>query len=206
MSSQLRLGDWGPELRPGLSQYPTPRILARRVVDWAGVRPGDSVLEPSAGGGNLVRELMRVGARVTAVEVDPEWAHVLVQEAGVKVVCADFIQWEPAIEGMFDLAVMNPPLNGGVGGDHVAHALRFAPRVVSVLRLADLAGRGRFNSLWSKCRIARLAILVERPVFAHVDGSDGGLTDFCVVDVRADGSEWPECVAQTVEHWRDRWR
>jgi 16S rRNA (adenine1518-N6/adenine1519-N6)-dimethyltransferase len=45
------------------------RVLAR-IVAAAGVSPGDAVLEVGPGTGSLTAELLRVGARVLAVEVD----------------------------------------------------------------------------------------------------------------------------------------
>jgi 16S rRNA (adenine1518-N6/adenine1519-N6)-dimethyltransferase len=44
--------------------------LARRIVELAGIAPGDRVLEVGAGLGSLTVALADAGARVTAVEVD----------------------------------------------------------------------------------------------------------------------------------------
>jgi len=199
MTNQLTLADWAPPLRQELSQYHTPVRLARRMVRW--LWPKDVVsttfLEPSAGGGNIVRELCRIGGQVTAFEVDPAWARLLAGEfCTATVICEDFLQHEPR---RFDCAVMNPPLDGGVGPRHVAHALRFAPVVVSVLRLADLVGVDHHRELWSWCDLMRIALLVHRPAFT----GKGGATDFCVVEVRRRiGACRPP---QKIEFWEDRW-
>jgi 23S rRNA (adenine-N6)-dimethyltransferase len=50
---------------------------ARRLVDGAGVRPGDLVLDIGAGRGALVRPLLAAGARVVAVELHPARAAAL---------------------------------------------------------------------------------------------------------------------------------
>lgn len=200
MNDQLTLGDWAPPLRPELSQYHTPVILARKMVEWAGVRAGDRVLEPSAGGGNIVREALALGANVTAIEIDPAWSRLLEEEfpeAGVYT--ADFRTVSPvSFLGSFHVAIMNPPLDAGQGPYHVAHGLRLAPVVVSLLRTADLNGKEHHDCLWSRCDFARLAVLKHRPVFV----GKGGSTDFAVVEVRRPGTHHEP---QAIEHWTERW-
>ena len=52
--------------------FPTPPDLAARVVELADIRPGHTVLEPSAGTWNLVRAVREAApaATITAVEVN----------------------------------------------------------------------------------------------------------------------------------------
>lgn len=47
------------------------RGWASRLVDAAGVRPGDLVVDVGAGGGVITAELVRAGASVVAVELHP---------------------------------------------------------------------------------------------------------------------------------------
>lgn len=195
MTGQLQLGAWAPPLRGELSQYHTPTKLARRMVEWVYVR-GKTVLEPSAGGGNIVRELVAAGAaRVIAVEIDPAWVALLRDEFGrapVDVVEGDFLRLQPM--ALCDLCVMNGPLNDGVAAEHVARSLEWAPRTTALLRAQDLHGVGRYDQLWCRCDLAREAHLVSRPVFV----GEGGATEFDVVDVRRVGTfKGP----QRIEHW-----
>jgi 23S rRNA (adenine-N6)-dimethyltransferase len=68
------------------------RAWAARIVDAAGVHPGDLVLDVGAGEGSLTEALLGVGARVVAIELHPGRAQSLrrrfVGEA-VRVVAVD---------------------------------------------------------------------------------------------------------------------
>jgi hypothetical protein len=129
-----------------------------------------------------VRPLVTAGANVLAVELDPAWANALGDDPAfhgrLTVIVGDFLRFEHY--GELDLAMMNPPLDGGVGPEHIAHALRFAPRVVSVLRTVDLHGVKRYALLWSKAHLAGIAYCIRRPRF----GGAGAKEDFVIVDVR----------------------
>lgn len=196
-SVQMSLGDFAPSLDSALSQYHTPVKLARKIVKWAKIDSTTIALEPSAGGGNIVRELIRVNATVEAVEIDPRWVKVLRHEfSATAIIDANFLEWMPS--SRYHMAIMNPPLDEGVGTYHVKHALRFAPRVISILRGQDLHCKERYRNLWSDCDLAGLALLVQRPVYC----GKGGQIETIVVDVRRKGTFKGR---QTIEHWSDSW-
>jgi predicted RNA methylase len=185
MSAQLTLGSFAPPLRSDLGQWHTEPKLAARMVEWAGILPGMRVLEPSAGGGNIVRALLVAGAEVTAVELDPAWVRCLSEDkafSSVRILDADFLALAPSRD--YDAVVMNPPLDAGVGGQHISHALRFAPRVVSVIRTHDLHGKGRYEKLWKGARVAGIAFCVNRPRFGKGARADGPQHEFSIIDVR----------------------
>ncbi|MEV0288341.1 rRNA adenine N(6)-methyltransferase family protein [Kribbella sp. NPDC050820] len=82
-SGQAR-GAWG--------WHPLDSRWAQRVVDAAGVRPGELVLDVGAGLGALTAPLLRAGAQVIAVELHPGRADRLRRrfaDASVTVVRAD---------------------------------------------------------------------------------------------------------------------
>lgn len=126
--------------------FPTPEAVAQRVHEAAGIVRGDShphrppepytVLEPSAGTGNLSRPARAAWASVTCVEIQGVLAGALTAERYARVVHADFLTQSPDVLGLFDKIIMNPPFDGCRDVDHVTHALRFLKpggKLVSVM-------------------------------------------------------------------------
>jgi phospholipid N-methyltransferase len=106
--------------------FPTPPGVAKRAAEMAGIENAMRVLEPSAGTGNLVDEIVAAadeGAiEVTAIEVNPQLADALRGRwSGVYTICCDFLQF--ASDPFYDRAVMNPPFENGTDIKHVEHAL-----------------------------------------------------------------------------------
>ncbi len=110
--------------------YPTPRGLAERLVELAGIEPHHTVLEPSAGLGGLADLLPK--ECTTCVEISELHCKVL-EAKGHMVECADFLHWQA---GSFNRVVMNPPFSEGRWHAHVEHAagmLRDKGRLVAIL-------------------------------------------------------------------------
>jgi phospholipid N-methyltransferase len=155
-----------------LGHFPTPPPLARQLVRMAGVRRGHRALEPSAGTGNLVAELLAVGAIVTAIERDPARRQALRDRLFAANVLAldDFMIYRPRHgEPEFDRIVMNPPFRRCGEGDHLDHArLAFdllAPggRLVCVLPASVTFRRDRRHAefrAWAES-VGELAALPE---------------------------------------------
>lgn len=133
-----------------MGHFPTPADLAEKLVDWAALEPGMSVLEPSAGDGDIVIAVAGIpNVEITAVERDLTRRKALVKlvkpllvTQGVKLNVLDLddcMLQKPEHAGRFDRVVMNPPfLKCGAGDqlDHVRHAfdlLKPCGRLVSVL-------------------------------------------------------------------------
>jgi len=110
--------------------FPTPPELAKRLVDLADIQPGNRVLEPSAGTGNLLRAMPSYCESV-AVEIDPKLSTRLhaFDEAYPHLVsvwvCKDFMECTGEFLGTFDRIVMNPPFERGADIKHIKHAAGF---------------------------------------------------------------------------------
>lgn len=113
----------------------TPPELAARMARLANIQNGDRVLEPSAGMGNLLKEI-RPAAVVVAVEVDPRvfakieklffdpTAKLPRFASGSFCACSDFLECNGGL-GLFDKIIMNPPFSRGDDIKHIRHALGY---------------------------------------------------------------------------------
>lgn len=88
--------------------FPTPKELVLNLVHEAGIAPGMSVLEPSAGIGNIAVELAAITGHgnVTTVELQQQNVDVL-RTLGFDPVMGDFMAFNT--EQRFDAICMNPP-------------------------------------------------------------------------------------------------
>jgi SAM-dependent methyltransferase len=123
MKQQLREG--GVQVVSAPQLFPTPPDLAARMVEAACIEPGDSVLEPSAGTGNILRAIGNAPDKV-AVEVSPQLVEMLARcgVSGLRVLQADFLECNGDL-GKFDRIVMNPPFERGSDIKHIKHAMGF---------------------------------------------------------------------------------
>jgi predicted RNA methylase len=115
--------------------FPTPPELASRMVELADVQPGQRVLEPESGTGNLVMAVFDVApVDVVAVEINPSLAAGLRQwipagnDSRLDVRCADFLECDEATLGTFDRIVMNPPFAKAADIRHIEHAMKLLRR------------------------------------------------------------------------------
>ncbi len=106
--------------------FPTPAGLAAEMVEVAGIRPGDDILEPSAGTGAILAALpnVRPHGTVTAVEINQRLADGL-REIADETICADFLECNGSL-GKFDKILMNSPFAPNAADiRHIEHARRF---------------------------------------------------------------------------------
>jgi hypothetical protein len=100
--------------------YPTPLVIAERLVELADLGPDDLVLEPSAGQGAIA--LLLPKDRTTCVEASAMHCAVL-RAKGFSVVHGDFLQFNRRRgKRPINKIVMNPPFDRGQWKAHVAHA------------------------------------------------------------------------------------
>lgn len=123
--------------------FPTPDELADLVIERADIRPGLSILEPSAGRGALVRAVLRAQQDIPLFQcveaLDDNIAGQLARivhgghpeampmRGSFNVVHGDFLLIAPGSPGFepFDRVVMNPPFGKRADIEHVRHAYKF---------------------------------------------------------------------------------
>jgi len=167
---------------------------ALRRPEVAGVEPW-RILEPAAGHGALIDALVGELAPsretiVDAVELDSHAAVVLADKAlswpcRARVHLDDYLE-RPAPARPYDLAVMNPPYEGGLDSLFLRKAMDESLRVVALVRLALLESQRSYERVWSRLdgewRLIELRPFVQRPVFAAPSSrACGGKTAFCAL-------------------------
>lgn len=145
----VRLQDLDKQMRAAAAyeHYPTPIAIIDGMLDYAALQPGDLVLEPSAGEGNIAGRILEKhpDVRLEVVEYDDILRDILTLK-GYTVVGEDFLQYQPARD--YDAIIMNPPFDRGVDIEHVYHAfkmLREGGRLVAITSAAAIDGGDEAN-------------------------------------------------------------
>jgi len=136
IENAILTGEVTPPLKNGY--FPTPAWIVEQLIDLAGIIPRMTVLEPSAGRGNISNELIKRGCHVCVFEILPENRKALEVAPGelepYLYTEPDFMKFDPG--QIFDAVVMNPPFEKQADIDHVVKAyghLRPGGRLVSVM-------------------------------------------------------------------------
>ncbi len=115
--------------------FPTPPEIVEKMIDRADLEAGQTVLEPSAGSGNILDALKGKGLHLYFCEVSPRLQAVLklkgYHAAGYG---GDFMEHTP--EPIFDRVLMNPPFERGQDMEHVRRAfehLKPGGRLVAIM-------------------------------------------------------------------------
>jgi ppGpp synthetase/RelA/SpoT-type nucleotidyltranferase len=100
--------------------FPTPRAAAEAAVRAAEIGPGMTVLEPSAGKGDMAQAIrdLHPDAQITAVELQRDLAHI----ANLRGIPTEVGDIHAHQGGPYDRVVMNPPFERGQDMEHVQHA------------------------------------------------------------------------------------
>lgn len=98
-------------------RYCTRMEVADFLVELAGVEASDTVLDPAAGIGTIVRSAAETGAEVTGVEIDSSLADVSrffldLLDLDADVVTADYLEYDDVPQGI-DYVLLEPPATRG---------------------------------------------------------------------------------------------
>jgi len=144
-----------------LQYYPTPQAVVDQVLDWAHVREGELVLEPSCGCGRIMDAVRKKGAKVWGVEFDNGRAQEC-REKGHKVTVGNFLE-QPDV-AQFDAVIMNPPFAGKHYQKHIRHAMKFLkPRgeLTAILPATAMYDHGFVKEIGAQWRDLPVASFAE---------------------------------------------
>lgn len=168
-----------PRAVSAFNLFQTPPELAAELVRIAEIEPGARVLEPSAGLGRLLVEILkRQPGETVAVEESNDCARELFNGfPTVRLLERDFLTLSPDETGTFDRVCMNPPFKMRRDLKHIRHALTFL-RPGGVLSGLCLAGPIREKELRSMAS-------VWRPIPARAFRAEGTDVETILFTIRA---------------------
>jgi hypothetical protein len=157
----------------GADYFATPEPVGLKMVEFADIRPGEKVLEPSAGHGAIARWFPD-DAEKTTIEPSMTLRPRLAMVFDGNILDTDFEAHN--IVNKYDAIVMNPPF--GVGGktavEHLAKAaghLRDGGRVVALLPTGPAADK-RFDKWLYEEASRNLKPLLEHPALGAIYRGD----------------------------------
>lgn len=124
--------------REGTDYFPTPEPLGYKMVEWAGLGEGDSVLEPSAGHGAIARYVPKTNEMVSIEPSQSLFTKLQLKAGGLgrKFLNNTFENY--ALNNKHDVIVMNPPFGkaGTLAIQHVDKAFKHLDeggRIVAII-------------------------------------------------------------------------
>lgn len=135
-----------------LGQFDTPPGLADQLVELAELDHDVSVLEPSAGEGNLIAAAAKMSpAIIRAIEIDSGRVKRLHERfdggaVPIRISQGDFLAQPAAAGGVFDRVIMNPPFGRQADIDHVLHAMQFLRRDGLLVSIMSASVKFRSNA------------------------------------------------------------
>ncbi|MGO5122554.1 LPD38 domain-containing protein [Prevotella sp. Sow4_E9_plate] len=124
--------------REGSDYFPTPEPLGYKMVEWAGLGEGDSVLEPSAGHGAIARYVPKTNEMVSIEPSQSLFTKLQLMAGGLgrKFMNNTFENY--ALNNKHDVIVMNPPFGkaGALAIQHVDKAFKHLDeggRIVAII-------------------------------------------------------------------------
>ena len=124
--------------REGVDYFPTPEPLGYKMVQWAGLGDGDSVLEPSAGHGAIARYVPKSNEMVSIEPSQSLFSKLQLKAGGLGRKFLNNIFENYDIHNKHDAVIMNPPFGtaGATAIKHVDKAFRHLDeggRIVAII-------------------------------------------------------------------------
>lgn len=186
----------------GKDYFATPEPLGLKMVEWADIRPGEDVLEPSAGHGAIARWFPTLSNKtINEVETELITRTRLVVDGGARFLQGRFEDIN--IVNKYDAIVMNPPF--GVGGSmaipHLAKAyqhLRTGGRIVALLPRGPAADGKLEKFLYGENAPKDLYMVadINLPQSTFARAGAGVMTHVVILDKISDPAKAPNQVSR----------
>lgn len=114
--------------------FPTPAAIIQEMIAGLDLE-GKTILEPSAGKGDIIDHLLIEGAQVIACEINEDLQKIV--KTKCKLLSADFLTVTSDQVSHIDFIIMNPPFSNGA--EHILHAYNIAPKGCQIIALSNLS-------------------------------------------------------------------
>lgn len=135
--------------REGVDYFPTPEPLGYKVVEWANIGEGDSVLEPSAGHGAIARYAPQTNELVAIEPSMSLFAKLQMKAGGLGRKFQNGTFENYYIGNKHDTIVMNPPF-GKAGATAIAHVEKAFGHLEEGGRVVAIIPRGAMDKKFDK--------------------------------------------------------
>lgn len=135
--------------REGIDYFPTPEPLGYKMMEWANVGEGDSILEPSAGHGAIARYAPQSNELLSIEPSQSLFTKLQLKAGGLgrKFLNNTFENYD--IKNKHDVVVMNPPF-GTAGATAIAHLDKAFKHLDEGGRVVALIPRGSTDKKFDK--------------------------------------------------------
>lgn len=135
--------------REGVDYFPTPEPLGYKMMEWANMGEGDTVLEPSAGHGAIARYAPK-GNQMVAIEPSQSlFTKLQLKAGGLGRKFQNTIFENYDIGNKHDVVVMNPPF-GTAGATAIAHLGKAFKHLEEGGRVVAIIPRGSTDKKFEK--------------------------------------------------------
>lgn len=171
--------------REGVDYFPTPEPLGYKMVEWANISEGDSVLEPSAGHGAIARYVPQSNELVAIEPSMSLFAKLQMKAGGLgrKFQNETFEAYH--ISNKHDTIVMNPPF-GHAGATAIAHIEKAFGHLEEGGRMVAIIPRGamdkKFDKWYDNEKTAAMRAEVDLPDIAFQQAGTSVRCRVVVVD------------------------
>lgn len=188
--------------REGVDYFPTPEPLGYKMMEWANMGEGDTVLEPSAGHGAIARYAPK-GNQMVAIEPSQSlFTKLQLKAGGLGRKFQNTIFENYDISNKHDVVVMNPPF-GTEGATAIAHLGKAFKHLEEGGRVVALIPRGSTDKKFEKWiegeKTAVMRAEVELPDIVFKQAGTNVVCRVVVVDKIS--NEAMRAKAGSVEKW-----
>ena len=188
--------------REGVDYFPTPEPLGYKMMEWANMGEGDTVLEPSAGHGAIARYAPK-GNQMVAIEPSQSlFTKLQLKAGGLGRKFQNTIFENYDIGNKHDVVVMNPPF-GTAGATAIAHLGKAFKHLEEGGRVVAIIPRGSTDKKFDKwIEGEKTAVLRAEVELPDILFEQAGTRVVCrVVVVDKISNEAMRAKAGSVEKW-----